>query len=265
MKAGGRRDDSPRPHNGQVSDSTALQDHIRRYWDDDAATYDRAAGHAPHSPAQRGAWSEALHAALPAPPATVLDVGAGTGFLSLLLAGLGYQVSALDLSPGMLARLRDKADAAGHDITTIEGSAQVRPQGRYDAIVERHLLWTLPDPLRALAGWREAAPSGRLLAFEGLWGAADPLERWRRLGLELARRARRTPSDHHAHYDPSVAAALPLASATTPDRVVELVEAAGWRRVRLHRLSTVEWAERLALALPERLLGVTPRFAVMAE
>jgi len=46
---------------------------------------------------------------LPEPPASVLDVGAGTGFLSLLLAGQGYDVTAVDLSPGMLGQLRGKA------------------------------------------------------------------------------------------------------------------------------------------------------------
>ena len=44
---------------------------------------------------------------LPPPPARVLDVGAGTGALSLPLARLGYQVTALDISPGMLERLRE--------------------------------------------------------------------------------------------------------------------------------------------------------------
>jgi len=38
---------------------------------------------------------------------------------------------------------------------------------------------------------------------------------------------------------------------------------AGWREPRLERLRDVEWAERSVLALPERLVGVTPRVAVI--
>src|SRR5689334_13990014 len=83
----------------------------RSYWDTDAATYDKAAGHAPRDPVEIAAWTAAMAAALPARPARVLDVGAGTGFLSLLAARLGHEVVALDLSSEMLDRLAAKAVA----------------------------------------------------------------------------------------------------------------------------------------------------------
>ena len=83
----------------------AILDDIRRFWDDDAATYDNAPGHRPTSPAVQAAWTAALEALLPPPPARVLDCGAGTGFLSLIAARLGHRVTALDLSPQMLAKL----------------------------------------------------------------------------------------------------------------------------------------------------------------
>ena len=55
-----------------------------------------------------------------------------------------------------------------------------------------------------------------------------------------------------------------LAGGTHPDQVVELVEAAGWGPARLERLADIEWAQLLQLPVGERLLGVTPRFAVVA-
>ena len=57
---------------------------------------------------------------------------------------------------------------------------------------------------------------------------------------------------------------LPLSGGTHPDRVVELVEAAGWGPARLERLRDVEWAQLLGLPSSDRPLGVTPRFAVVA-
>jgi hypothetical protein len=45
---------------------------------------------------------------------------------------------------------------------------------------------------------------------------------------------------------------------------VELVEAAGWGPVRLERLRDIEWARLLRQPPAARLLGVTPRFAVVA-
>src|SRR6266568_4172270 len=77
-----------------------LADSVRRFWDADAATYDRSPDHGAATPTERAAWAAALARLLPPPPARVLDAGAGTGFLSLAAARLGYQVAAVDLSPG---------------------------------------------------------------------------------------------------------------------------------------------------------------------
>jgi SAM-dependent methyltransferase len=241
-------------------------DRIRAYWDADAATYDDSVDHglAAASPALRAAWNAALHRLLPAPPARVLDAGAGTGFLSLSLARLGHRVTALDLSAGMLARLREVAGREGLAIEVVEAGAETPPPGPFDAVVERHLLWTLPDPGAVLAAWRAVAPAGRLVLFEGLWGGADPVERLRGQAREGLRRLRGEPDHHHDRYDPAVLEALPLAGGTHPDRLVELVEAAGWGPARLERLVDVEWAQTLTLPPADRVLGVTPRFAVGA-
>jgi SAM-dependent methyltransferase len=92
---------------------------------------------------------------------------------SLLLASQGYDVTAVDLSPGMLSRLRAKAEQRGLAIRAIEADALAPPPGDFDAVVERHLLWTLPDPGTALAAWHKVAPRGRLVLVEGTWGTAD--------------------------------------------------------------------------------------------
>lgn len=241
---------------------TTLEE-IRRYWDVDAATYDDTPQHRPRSPLVQAAWTAALARLLPPPPATVLDCGAGTGFLSLIAARLGHRVTALDLSTGMLDRLRRAAGAAGLEIEVVVGPAD-RPPAGFDAVMERHLLWTLPDPAGALAAWREAVPAGRLVLVESLWGTVDPVERARSAARQALRRARRTPPDHHASYDGTLRRRLPLGGGTPPDRLVELAGGAGWPAPRVERLRDVEWAERRALPLPERLVGVAPRLAVTA-
>jgi SAM-dependent methyltransferase len=241
-----------------------LNDRVRAYWDADAATYDDSPDHGAASPAERAAWNAALVRLLPAPPSQVLDAGAGTGFLSLACARLGHRVTALDLSSGMLDRLRAAAERDDLAVEAVEAAAESPPPGPFDAVVERHLLWTLPDPGAALAAWRAAAPAGRLVLFEGLWGRADPVEHLLEQTREGVRRLRREPDHHHDRYDPAVVEALPLAGGTHPDRLVELVEAAGWGPVRLERLRDIEWARLLRQPPAARLLGVTPRFAVVA-
>ena len=203
----------------------------------------------------------------------VLDCGAGTGFLSLIAARLGHRVTALDLSPGMLAKLTaPRRWPKDLDIARSCGPAHEPPPGPagpddgagFDAVIERHLLWTLPDPAAALAAWRAVAPVGRLVAIESVWGAADPLEMVRARAWKAVKRWRGTPPDHHGAYSAAVRGALPLGTGTHPRDVARLVAEAGWSAPRLVRLRDVEWASALEQRLPERLLGVTPRFAVVA-
>src|SRR6202140_1437358 len=195
-----------------------ILDEIRRFWDDDAATYDDAAGHRPTSPAVQAAWTAALERLLPLAPARVLDCGAGTGFLSLVAARLGRRVTALDISAQMLAKLAAAAGAEGLDVAVVCAPAHEAPSG-FDAVIERHLLWTLPDPDTALRAWRAAAPAGRLVAIESLWGDADCLEAVRGHARKWAQRARGTPPDHHGPYPADVRGALPLGTGTHPRAV----------------------------------------------
>lgn len=242
----------------------SLHDQIRSYWDTDSATYDRAAGHRPMSSAENSAWAAAFARLLPAGPARVLDVGAGTGFLSLIAARLGHKVTALDVSPGMLAQLRAHADAEGLGIEILEGPAEHPPAGPFDAVIERHVLWTLPDPTAALTAWREVAPYGRLVVVEGMWGKVDPVERARARLHDVVRKVRGEPDDHHASYSTEVAEALPLSHGTEPSALVDMVAAAGWPDPWIERLRDVEWAANLALPFPERLIGVAARYAITA-
>lgn len=53
---------------------------------------------------------------LPAPPATVLDVGGGAAHQSLPLARLGYDVTVLDPSAAMLAKARERLSAEPDEV-----------------------------------------------------------------------------------------------------------------------------------------------------
>lgn len=243
-----------------------VHDTIREWWDRDSHTYDEAKSHAISDPLEAAAWRQALREALPEPPARVLDIGAGTGALSLLAAELGHRVTALDLSEGMLAVARRKAAERGLELGFVVGSGTEPPSGPFDAVIERHVLWTLPDPEGALRAWREVmGAGGRLVLFEGVWGQRDLFTRTKDLVAERLRALMRIPEDHHAPYPDEILRELPMAGQSSPVPMVGSVYRAGWRAVRIKRLRDVEWAAEMHEPWPLGRLERRPRYALVAD
>lgn len=243
-----------------------LHDAVRDWWDADAHTYDASAGHAMTDPVEAAAWAAALVALLPPPPARVLDVGAGTGSLALVAAELGHEVTGIDLSNGMLAKAREKARARGLGATFLHRPAEDPPEGPFDAVIERHVAWTLPDPAAAFAGWHaRTRPGGQLVLLEGSWGGEGPFVPLRDAVTERLERLFGVPKDHHAAYPAEVVARLPLARSGSPKPFLDAVHDAGWSAIRLYRLRDVEWAIASRQPWPLGWFGHRPRYAIVAS
>ncbi|AWW42729.1 SAM-dependent methyltransferase [Streptomyces sp. AS58] len=164
-------------------------------WDASAAGFDDEPDHGLRDPDVRAAWAERLSRWLPGPARDVLDLGCGTGSLSLLAAEQGHRVTGVDRSRAMVDRARAKL--AGRDAAFLVGDAVAPPVGeqRFDVVLVRHVVWTLPDPGRALRHWRGLVrPGGRFVLVEGVWGTSSPVgipaERLLALVLPLVGQAR---------------------------------------------------------------------------
>ncbi|MER6687834.1 class I SAM-dependent methyltransferase [Streptomyces minutiscleroticus] len=140
-------------------------------WDAESASFDDEPDHGLRDPAVRAAWADRLRRWLPATCCEVLDLGCGTGSLALLASEQGHGVTGVDRSRRMLDLARAKT--AGRDTVFLPGDAAAPPVGdrRFDVVLVRHVLWTLPEPARVLRHWCGLLrPGGRLVLVEGVWG-----------------------------------------------------------------------------------------------
>lgn len=102
----------------------------------------------------------------------VLEVGIGTG------ANMPYypsmvQVTGIDLSSGMLAQARDRADRDGVAVRLGEMDAQDLqfPPATFDSAVSTCVFCSVPDPVRGLREvYRVLKPGGRLIMLEHVRG-----------------------------------------------------------------------------------------------
>jgi ubiquinone/menaquinone biosynthesis C-methylase UbiE len=124
---------------------------------------------------------EALRLAALPPNARVADVAAGPGTLSLLAAAAGATVSAIDLSPAMVAEFRARVATAGLqgaiDVRVGDGQQLPFESASFDAAFSMFGLMFFPDRAAGLGEMKRVLkPGGRAVVsswipFDGPFGA----------------------------------------------------------------------------------------------
>ncbi len=148
----------------------AISAELRRLltWESYAASYDRVL---PLLPFYREVVGRHLQSLSAPDVKTVLDLGAGTGNVSVALIEAGREVTALDLSRAMLEKLRSKIPAGSRSRLVIqEQNAEHLPQwrdGTFDGVTVLLACYAMASPARA---FREAIrllrPGGQLVITE---------------------------------------------------------------------------------------------------
>lgn len=186
-------------------------ENIAERWDTHAESYD-AHHHREKSDEDICMWKDVLKEYLGQDKnIDVLDVGAGTGFLTLLMSELGYKCTGLDISKGMLDIAKTHAEEKRLDIDFIQSKVENMPfeDNSKDVITNCSFMWTLLTPDSILKEWlRVLKPDGKLFCFCTIGNSIM----------------------HGNHYSQEIEDVLPLKGASE-DKLVKVVASAGFREV----------------------------------
>ena len=162
-----------------MADKTILSEN-KAYWTGRASGYSEV-NQAELETEQRKKWRDCLQAeiarqfpGIAASQLHILEVGTGPGFFAILLCELGYEVTAIDLTPAMLEEAKRNAGSMSGSIRFMEMNAEALDfeGSSFDVVISRNLTWNLPHPDAAYAEWvRVLRPGGLLLNFDANWYA----------------------------------------------------------------------------------------------
>lgn len=240
---------------------------IASKWNVWSESYDEQYSHGLKSEEERAQWKVFLRETIGKEHKKILDVGTGTGFLVLLLAELGHNCTGLDISEGMMRVAVKKAEELGLNINFGMGDAENLPcqDNSYDIVVNRHLLWTIPHPEKALSEWiRVLKPGGKLVIIDGDWFYKNnSYEIQKFLGkLLVVLTEFKNPWNNDGNYDDKLKESLPMIKDENARNIHELVKNAGLSDVRVIPMEEVDRVEKAVMPLKNRLMNPYKRICI---
>lgn len=248
-----------------------LLEKVEEYWDERAEGYCQVNLEELKS-FKREAWINLINEYAPKVPARklkVLDIGTGPGFFAIIMAGCGYEVTAVDYTEAMLLKAKNNAGTYKNVINfkRMEAHNLEFEDNTFDLIITRNLTWNLERPHEAYREWhRVLAYGGRLLNFDANWylHVHDP-EKRKEYQQDRVNSMERGFKDHYTETNTkameTIARNLPLSKEHRPEWDTKELLKIGFKKIMIEmEVGNRVWDEEEIVNY-----GSTPMFMIGAE
>ncbi|OOM74759.1 putative methyltransferase YcgJ [Clostridium puniceum] len=153
---------------------TELLDKVENYWDKRSEGYCQVNLEELNS-FKKAEWIDMINEYAPkitGRKMKVLDIGTGPGFLAIIMASCGYDVTAVDYTEAMLQKAKNNAKSLnlGIQFQRMDAHKLNFADDTFDLIITRNLTWNLEKPQEAYKDWYRVLTSGGiLLNFDANW------------------------------------------------------------------------------------------------
>ncbi|MBV7276216.1 class I SAM-dependent methyltransferase [Clostridium sp. PL3] len=145
---------------------------IQNYWNNRAKTFSQKINEDMNS-FKKETWAKIIKDKVAdKDKVKVLDIGTGPGFFAIIMAQMGYDVTAVDCSDTMLQEAKGNAELAGVKVNFIKSDGEELnfQKESFDLIVSRNVTWTLKEPEKAYKNWFNLLKEdGRVVIFDANW------------------------------------------------------------------------------------------------